>query len=98
MVKQLNQTVLKPNSEFLEGNKNDFVRKNYTIEKRVFQDMFFFKGWFRNMVPKWSSWIPAFSYTRLDIAESQLELLESKKPYCACRTEYRMIKEKNIEK
>lgn len=98
MVKQLNQTTLKPNNEFLEGNKSEFVRKGYTIEKRVFKDASFFKGWFKNMVPQWSEWNPVFSYTRLDIANSQKELLEENKAKCTCRTEYRLIKDNKFEK
>ena len=76
-----------------EHQKKEVIRRNYTVEKRIFLDAFSLKGWFRNMKPDWSDWEPMYSYTVVENAGSMYKTLMKNKPYQKMKVEYRFIKE-----
>lgn len=71
-----------------------FIRIKYTIERRVFKDVFYYNGWWRNMTPDWSEWKPIRSYNDVSVAKKVYDLFERRKPFKMLKTEYRMVKEK----
>ena len=73
---------------------NNLVIKNYTIEKRVYEDVSFFQKWFRNMEPKWSKWEPIYSFDVLSNASSMFKKLNELSSLKRVKIEYRLIKNK----
>jgi len=69
------------------------IRRNYTVEKRIFKDSKWYNGWFRGMVPEWSEWEAVYSYTKASFAGAMYKQLEKDKHHQKCRTEYRFIRE-----
>lgn len=75
------------------SQKKVVVRRNYTVEKRVHKDAFWYQGWFSSLVPEWSEWEPVYSYTKVKHAGEMYLTLEKNKAYNKVKTEYRFIKE-----
>lgn len=66
--------------------------KPYSIEKRVYQDQFWFKGFFQNMQPEWSGWVKFENYTDLKSMQADLDILNRNKAYVMHKVEYRAVK------
>lgn len=70
-----------------------FIRLGYTVEKRVYKDVYWFNGWFRNLQPEWSKWMPIYSYQTLPFANKMKVMLENRKSYKKFTVEYRLVKD-----
>lgn len=66
--------------------------KPYIIEYRIFKDVSWFKGYFRNMKPGWTDWIIWKAFDNLEELKIVYDRLEAKKSYVQYKTEYRMVK------
>lgn len=66
--------------------------KEYAIEYRIFKDMTWFKGWFKGLKPYWAEWENWKDYDSLEELQKDYNILETKRPYLAFRTEYRIVK------
>ena len=77
----------------LEKEMSSVIIKEYTVERRIFKDGRFFKGYFANMNAQWGEWEPVYSYTKLEHAHKMQQVLETGKPFKTFKVEYRLIKE-----
>ncbi len=71
------------------------LRKNklrYRVESRVYKDVFWFGGYFRNLVPEWSDWIEHGVYYDLECADRVMRILEAKKHLTRGKTEYQIMR------
>ena len=73
-------------------NTDKFIRKDFTVEKRIWKDVFWYQGWFRNLQPEWSEWVPVYTYDKINNASKAINLLNRTKHIKTIKTEYRLVK------
>jgi len=66
--------------------------KPYSIEKRIYEDKFWFKGYFASLEPKWSAWRKFDNYDNLKALQRDLDVLNKNKSYVGHTVEYRSVK------
>ncbi len=64
----------------------------YEIQRRVWEDVHWFKAWYRGMKPKWSEWKQFISSNNLDKAFKIESVLNEQKVYLKYKAEYRLVK------
>ena len=67
--------------EPLASLKKEVIRRKYTVERRIYKDVFWYQGWFSSLVPEWSDWEPMYSYSKVNHAGSMYKTLMKGKPY-----------------
>lgn len=73
--------------------KDEEVKQfKYCIQRRVWQDAFWYKAWQRNMEVKWSEWKSLASFDKLEVARTVEDTLNKTKLRLKFTVEYRLMK------
>ena len=72
--------------------KNENKIRPYEIQRRVFKDSFWFRGWFKDLKPEWSEWSTLMSFEDLKKSHEVQNIFEKKKIFLKYKVEYRLIK------
>lgn len=66
--------------------------RQYEIQRRVWEDVHWFKAWYRGMKPKWSEWKLFVKGDDMDRAFRIENILNEQKHKLKYKVEYRLIK------